>query len=163
MSPGWLRVCQSGETLTMSGCSSHSLLITALLLFGPTDRFYWLPAFCCFPVSAPSQPCLLLCPSPTCLLLQLPATHSRRCLFRRKADRLDLPSCMKHQPRRTQIVATHCSSRVRRVAPFFRCEFVKLNQESFTSTGGFSLLNLSPYQTCLTLTNACLSICASQA
>ena len=121
MFPG--QVCQSGETLTLSGCSSHSLLITALLLFAPTDRFYWLPAFCCFPVSAPSQPCLLLCPSRTCLLLQLLATHSRRCLFRGKADRLDLPSCMKHRPRRTQIVATHCSSSVRRVTPFFRCEF----------------------------------------
>ena len=117
--PGWLRVCQSGETLTLSGCTSHSLLITALLLFASTDRSYWLRAFCCFPVSAASQPCLLLCPSRTCLLSQLPATHSRRCLFRGKADRLDFPSCMKHQPRRTQIVATHCSSCKRRVTPFF--------------------------------------------
>ena len=57
-------------------------------------------------------------------------------------------------------MAAHCSSCVRRVTPFFRCTFVKLNQRSCTSTGGFSLLNLSPYQTSLTLTNACLSICA---
>ena len=103
MFPGWLRVCQSGETLTLSGCTSHSLLITALLLFAPIDRFYWLRAFSCFPVSAASKSCLLLCPSRTCLLSQLPATHSRRCLFRGKADRLDLPSCMKYQPIRTQI------------------------------------------------------------